>query len=334
METINSKVLRPLFDYIRADCRFVSEALEANNLPTSIMVEGELEVPRFAICRAACHMAFEEADPTLLFRSAIDSPVIGTPTSASVPTTENTVQLLCAFVDSLNGLASGIETWWEIDQQYFWFMRSPAARIKREAFEVELYAVGLFLRFLKAKLPRDWRPDILRTRSSEPCYGGRLSKIAENCYFGGHRASAVAIPLERLLPSNETNPMRWLRERSEGAHRIASPDLPGKRLRDVVSIFVASGDPGVANIAAAFGVSSRTLRRRIRESLGFDYRTLVMDCKMTLAVEKLRSSSLKVSEISEQLGYAYQGDFTRAFRKHIGITPTEVRMLASSRESQ
>jgi AraC-like DNA-binding protein len=47
---------------------------------------------------------------------------------------------------------------------------------------------------------------------------------------------------------------------------------------------------------------------------------------MKRAKELLRSGTLSVKEIANELGYSRQHDLTRAFRKYSGTSPTEWRM--------
>ena len=250
-----------------------------------------------------------------------------------VTNSQSVIEMLCEFTEDLSGLATGVAVWWEIDQQYFWFKRSLDTGKQAEDFEVELAALAIFLRFLKTIMPGESKPAIVHTRRQRPDYGGRLSPIADKCVYGGNRDSAVAIPLDRLLPPGETDPSRWLHDRFDGADQVVSPGAVRKRLEKVVSAYVAAGDASVEKIAGAFGMSARTFRRRVQESCGFDYRSLVMNCRMSLAIEQLGNSAHKVGDISVRLGYANQGDFTRAFRKHTGLSPLGFRTITSSREA-
>jgi len=43
------------------------------------------------------------------------------------------------------------------------------------------------------------------------------------------------------------------------------------------------------------------------------------------AVQRLTQSSEAVAEISDNLGFSAPGHFSRFFREHLGITPTDYR---------
>jgi AraC-like DNA-binding protein len=68
----------------------------------------------------------------------------------------------------------------------------------------------------------------------------------------------------------------------------------------------------------------RTLHRRLSES-ATGYRQLVNESRFAFAKQLLRDSSMDLGEISELLGYAAPGVFTRAFRRWSGTTPAAWR---------
>jgi AraC-like DNA-binding protein len=82
--------------------------------------------------------------------------------------------------------------------------------------------------------------------------------------------------------------------------------------------------PSLTEAADALHMSSRTFRRRLEaESLSFS--ALVDDERMRRALLLLRSQELSVEAIGERLGYQNVANFTRAFRRWTGTTPTTYR---------
>jgi len=47
--------------------------------------------------------------------------------------------------------------------------------------------------------------------------------------------------------------------------------------------------------------------------------------RMQLAADLLRSTSLKLADIAERVGYGSDAAFSRAFRRHVGTWPAEFR---------
>jgi AraC-like DNA-binding protein len=82
--------------------------------------------------------------------------------------------------------------------------------------------------------------------------------------------------------------------------------------------------PSFENLAKGYGLSSQTLRRRLKGE-GSSYPQIKDEIRLDLAIEKLRIRQLSVAEISAQLGFSESRAFTRAFRQWTGYSPSEYR---------
>ncbi|MCU6791865.1 AraC family transcriptional regulator [Paenibacillus sp. WQ 127069] len=82
---------------------------------------------------------------------------------------------------------------------------------------------------------------------------------------------------------------------------------------------------GVANVAEAAGISSSQANYIFKQETGstiYDYITRV---RIEKAEELLKNTNLKVTEISEKVGYASENSFIRNFRKIKGVTPGQYK---------
>lgn len=79
--------------------------------------------------------------------------------------------------------------------------------------------------------------------------------------------------------------------------------------------------PSFEALAQQFNISSQTLRRKLK-SEGSSYPQIKDEIRRDLAVEKLFSQKLSVSEIAHTLGYSESRSFTRAFKQWTRLTPT------------
>jgi Helix-turn-helix domain/AraC-like ligand binding domain len=66
-----------------------------------------------------------------------------------------------------------------------------------------------------------------------------------------------------------------------------------------------------------------SLRHRFQKSFGVSPRGLLVRLRMDRAKELLRTSNLSIKEIAQELGYSQQHEFTRAFGRFAGISPSE-----------
>jgi AraC-like DNA-binding protein len=81
----------------------------------------------------------------------------------------------------------------------------------------------------------------------------------------------------------------------------------------------------LAQVAAELVMSPRTLQRRLKDQ-DISLRALRDETRMNEACRLLSCSDIRVSEISEQLGYVEVASFSNAFRRWTGETPSQFRL--------
>jgi AraC-like DNA-binding protein len=85
-----------------------------------------------------------------------------------------------------------------------------------------------------------------------------------------------------------------------------------------------SGRATQQSVARALHLSTRTLQRRLGEE-GTNFRALLEETRRDLAMQYLRASDLSMNEITYLLGFSEPANFTRAFRRWTGVTPSRFR---------
>jgi AraC-like DNA-binding protein len=85
--------------------------------------------------------------------------------------------------------------------------------------------------------------------------------------------------------------------------------------------------PTLERIAQMNQVSPRTIERHLqRENVSF--RELLLQARIERACELLRTSPMPVAQIAQRLGFSDAANFSRAFQRAIGATPTAYRQSA------
>lgn len=82
--------------------------------------------------------------------------------------------------------------------------------------------------------------------------------------------------------------------------------------------------PDLPDAAAALDTSPRTLRRRLRAE-GSSFTQVLLETRMQLARDYLRTTSVPVGEIASLLGFADESSLTRSFRRVYAVTPRQFR---------
>ena len=132
----------------------------------------------------------------------------------------------------------------------------------------------------------------------------------------------MEMPL-RLADPNAAAMAREACERELKARKSTREDVLTARVRTVLA---ASSDqlPTLEEVADTLHVSTRTLKRRLQEE-GRNFRALVDHVLCERATQMLQEEGLSVSEVAFRLGYNDVSNFSRAFRRWTGQSPSDFR---------
>ena len=169
---------------------------------------------------------------------------------------------------------------------------------------------------------------VLRTTASDRAFAETIQqklgfKVELNC-----AADAIVLPprmLDQPFEQHDPAVMEYcLRQCRSLLHRD-DDDLPPwtARVRDA-TLLQMSNDPGIGSIAAKLGVSERSLRRRLAEE-GTSFRQILVDARLAIGHELLKTAGLDVSTAAWRTGYSEPSSFVRAFTKKFGYSPGSVK---------
>jgi AraC-like DNA-binding protein len=88
----------------------------------------------------------------------------------------------------------------------------------------------------------------------------------------------------------------------------------------------SDGYPGLDAVAARLRISTRTLKRRLQER-GLGFQQLLDEARRRDALRLLDDATLSIEQIALRLGYSDPANFTRAFRKWAGRSPSAHRQV-------
>jgi len=100
-----------------------------------------------------------------------------------------------------------------------------------------------------------------------------------------------------------------------------------RRVQIRISQSLSEGVPAISEVAKHFGMSGRTLQRRLSDR-GYSYQALVDESRRRLAERLLQQTEYALAEIAFMTGFSEQSSFTRAFNRWAGQTPRSYRLAA------
>ena len=95
-------------------------------------------------------------------------------------------------------------------------------------------------------------------------------------------------------------------------------------VKEVIAQLLPSAQVSMADVARKFGMSSRTLRRRLSDE-GLIYRKLVDEVRHKLALKYVSDDRINFKQITYLLGYSDMAGFIHAFRRWTGESPSDYR---------
>lgn len=97
-----------------------------------------------------------------------------------------------------------------------------------------------------------------------------------------------------------------------------------EKVKAVIIDQLPSGNVTDENVARELYMSSRNLQRQL-QSAGTTFTTLLNEIRQDLAEKYLRDQDTSMTEIAFLLGFSESSAFSRAFKRWIGVTPTQYR---------
>lgn len=145
----------------------------------------------------------------------------------------------------------------------------------------------------------------------------KLARLPD--FFTSRNFSAVCIEPELLaLPYHPK--LTW---QHEELNVTQMPDFY-ESLLTALPPYLLAGKLPIEQAAKITGMSVRTLQRNL-QALGKNYRQVLEELQSKQAKTLLADATISITTISEHLGYSNIAHFSRAFKKALGVTPSQYR---------
>ena len=97
------------------------------------------------------------------------------------------------------------------------------------------------------------------------------------------------------------------------------------KVRDIITTAIDNPDMGSTFIASKMNLSQRQLNRKIKSVTGVDTSSLIRDIRIAKAKELLCSTDIPVTEVGERCGFDSASYFSKIFKQHTKLTPSDYR---------
>jgi AraC-like DNA-binding protein len=195
-------------------------------------------------------------------------------------------------------------------------------------FIMELVLIGLVV-MAEQILERPQPGTEVLMEGPEPGYYARFAGHLPAPVRYGAEAYSIRIPrvlMEAPLRLADPNAAAMAREACERELQARQVSRDAALTARVRSLLAQSDErlPTLEEVATALHVSTRTLKRRLQEE-GRNFRALVDHVLEARATQMLQDEGLSVSEVAFRLGYNDVSNFSRAFRRWTGQSPSDFK---------
>lgn len=227
--------------------------------------------------------------------------------------------ILLNFMEDVRGQSTGAVYSLHEDSDSSWFHREPIFRESSASWQAESYVIAFVIQIVRICASESWLPTAVRISSCPEAVPVPVEWESIN-FSWGHAATEIRIDGDVLtLP-----PRISYHEVSNRSPRRLDEGLLKESLAGLVDRQIWTGKVGMSFLADELGVSEATCKRRLKK-LGFGYSEIVEQRRFHLARQLLSRSDVSIGKIARGLGYKHQANFTRAFRRMAGQSPSEYR---------
>ncbi|MCB1508455.1 MAG: AraC family transcriptional regulator [Hyphomicrobiaceae bacterium] len=189
-------------------------------------------------------------------------------------------------------------------------------------------SMALMARYLRAIIGPSFRPLGVRLERPPPPDAKPYRQFLAPIVRFSQPVNTIIFPDRHLdVPSATADSALYevscaLNERLLKERRLPE-DLATRVMEDIARSLPGDG-PSIQETARRLATTPRSLQRHLA-GIGRSYNELVDASRQASAQALLQDSSLSMGEIAHRLGFANQGNFTRAVRRWFGTSPRELR---------
>ena len=109
---------------------------------------------------------------------------------------------------------------------------------------------------------------------------------------------------------------------------LSKLDLPEQVYTRLID-FLPAGDCSREKVARSLAMSESAFQKKLKAA-GTSYQELLDDTRTELAKHHLSDPDMSVDEVAYMLGFSDCSNFTRAFKRWLGVSPREYRKSQSA----
>ena len=222
---------------------------------------------------------------------------------------------------------SGARVWLTDKDDQVWLNHQYFNPAKVNNQQAQYYASLKYLKIIQLLMGTQWYPIALHFQADQLSGLDDIELFSHTRVYFQQPNNAIAFPKSLLtLPlQHRINSNLCYQQQTYEILQSSAPATDfTTSLRQLIREHLKGGYPDVKLAAEAAGMSTRTLQRRLAQE-GLNYSRLVEQVRFDLAMILLQYATLQLNDIASELGYTEPANFTRSFKRWVGISPRGFR---------
>jgi len=195
-----------------------------------------------------------------------------------------------------------------------------------------------YLLFLRRWTGENFAAREVYFQHARPARAGEYERWFRGPVHFGHPVNAIAFDRDVAdlpLTSSQPDVALYLEEQAAQLLALVPSDAePRDRtvddIRAAVRVGVDEGQSHLSIVARRLGLGPRHLQRLLAKE-NLDYRALLDDARRAAAIPLVADTDTPFEEIAARVGFTEARAFRRAFRRWLGVSPSELRTARAAR---
>lgn len=333
---VRATAFLPFVAFLRDLGTPVERRLRAAKLPIGVVGDPAVLIPLRNACRFLEDASRSEDLPELGFHVGLGTRLESLGAVGAVVDRAVTLWQALGTLEQLAAtMSSGFCVRLERDRDHVWIEHRNLMPNACGSAHGDDFGLMMVLHLIRLAAGPTWQPRFVRLQAPPDHRIGDLDVFRAASPQFRQRANAVAVPASLL-----SRPLMSLAPRRGDPPPLSAEQLrsttPVRDLCASITQFLRAqfpdGHADIRAVAEAAGCSVRTLQRRLRAD-GEDYAGLLDRVRFERALALLGDPGLPIVAIALELGYGDAANFTRAFRRWTGLSPSAFRKLAEHPEA-
>ena len=240
---------------------------------------------------------------------------------------EEAFQRLARYTRIINTAANGVIQIEKSADSYCLIMDASHLNVPQPTQASVDAAMAMVLTMCRVSYGANFRPVRVSIQHDEPDCSGRFSELFAAPVAFSQAKNAIWMDPEMVsVPLATANPELVRVNDNIVTDYLAQLDRNdvNMRVRSKLVEHLPTGQVSEEGIASSINLSQRSLQRRLKEQ-GMSFTQLLESTRKELGLQYVRDPQHSFNEIGFLLGFAEPGNFSRAFKRWYGKSPSQYR---------